>query len=338
MSEEKKQSQLIYYTPLILILVFGAFIFFELYSFVDAFLGAIILYVLLRPLMTMLIVKKKWKKGWAATALMLGSFIAILVPVFGFSYLLVSKLSLLSGDSSFVIQTIKSLDEKIYSRVNIRILSAENLADFQQTATNFVSGFLGETLSVLADLGIMYLLLYFMLTNIGTLEEEINGHLPLSKESINMFAEELKKQTYSNAVGSPVMALVQGLVAWLGYLIFGLQDAFFWGMMTGFFSFIPIVGSALIWLPASIYMYSSGMHWQGIAIFIYGIVVIGTIDNVFRFVFQKKFADVHPLITVFGVIIGLKVFGVPGVIFGPLLMSWFLILIRIYRRDHTAVK
>src|SRR5436190_1929068 len=124
MSEEKKQFHLISYIPLILILVFGAFISFELYSFIDAFLGAIILYVLLRPLMTMLVVKKKWKRGWAAVALMFASFIAILVPVLGFSYLLVSKLSLLSGDSSFVVQAVKSLDEKIYEHTNIKILSA----------------------------------------------------------------------------------------------------------------------------------------------------------------------------------------------------------------------
>jgi predicted PurR-regulated permease PerM len=334
MTEEKKQFQLVSYTPLILIMVFGVFILFELYSFIDAILGAIILYVLLRPLMTLLIVKKKWRPGWAAIALMFGSFVAVLVPIFGFSYLLISKLSLLSGDSSFLVQTIKSIDEKIYTLFNIRILSAENLVDFQKKATDFISGFLGETLSVLADVGVMYLLLYYMLINTGKLEEEINSHLPLSRENINMFSEELRKQTYSNAIGSPVMALAQGIFAWLGYLIFGLQDAFFWGMMTGFFSFIPIAGSTLIWLPAGLYQYSSGMHWQGIAIIIYGILVIGTIDNVFRFVFQKKFADVHPLITVFGVIIGLKVFGVPGLIFGPLLMSWFLILIRIYRRDH----
>src|SRR5689334_11838625 len=129
MSEEKKQFHLVSYTPLILITVFGIFIFFELYSFIDALLGSIILYVLLRPLMSFLIVKKKWKAGWAAIALMLGSFVAVLVPVFGFSYLLISKLSLLSGDSSFLVQAVKTIDEKIYAVFNIKILSAENLAD-----------------------------------------------------------------------------------------------------------------------------------------------------------------------------------------------------------------
>src|SRR5438046_3449182 len=87
MPERKKEFHLVDYAPLILILVFGVFIFFELFSFIDAFLGSIILYVLLRPLMTML-TAKKWKRGWAAIALMVGSFIVIMVSVYGFSYLL----------------------------------------------------------------------------------------------------------------------------------------------------------------------------------------------------------------------------------------------------------
>ena len=158
----------------------------------------------------------------------------------------------------------------------------------------------------------------------------------MDNDDIQLLGDELKAQTYSNAIGMPLLALVQGIFAWIGYLIFGIQDAFFWGMMTGFFSFIPFVGSALIWAPAAIYQFSYGAPWQGIGIIIFGILVIGTVDNVFRFVFQKQFADVHPAITVFGVIIGLQLFGIPGLIFGPLLLSWFLLLIKIYRDDHPT--
>ncbi|HRS40237.1 MAG TPA: AI-2E family transporter, partial [Bacteroidia bacterium] len=76
---------------------------------------------------------------------------------------------------------------------------------------------------------------------------------------------------------------------------------------------------------------------QGVAILLYGILVISVVDNVFRFVFQKKFADVHPLITEIGVIVGLQLFGVPGIIFGPLLISYFLIMLRIFREEFLSV-
>ena len=96
---------------------------------------------------------------------------------------------------------------------------------------------------------------------------------------------------------------------------------------------MPMIGSALIWVPAGIFKLSEGASWQGIAIILYGLLVIGTVDNVFRLVFQKKFADIHPLITILGVIVGLQLFGVPGLIFGPLLISYFILLLKIFNEE-----
>ena len=93
---------------------------------------------------------------------------------------------------------------------------------------------------------------------------------------------------------------------------------------------IPFVGSALIWLPISIMMLVNGDYFNGTAMLLAGVLVISTIDNLLRFVLQKKIADIHPLITLFGIISGLKLFGLAGVIFGPLLLSYFFILIKFY--------
>ena len=322
-----------HYFPLILVGIISIFLLIELNQFLNAFLGAIIMYVLLRPLMVSLTESKKWNRGPAAVVLMFGSFIIILLPVLGFSYLFVSKMTLMFSESSFFLQTMNTFDQKFYALFGRELFSAENLVTIQEKATGYITQFLGETLSVLADIGIMYFILYYMLTNTGKLEKGINKYLPLDPNDILILGNELKAQTKSNAIGAPFLALTQGLVAWLGYVIFGIHDAFFWGMMTGFFSFIPIVGSALVWVPAAIYQFTFGATWQGIGIILYGGIIIALVDNVFLFLFQKRFANVHPVITVFGVIIGLQMFGVPGVIFGPLLLSWFIILIRIYKKD-----
>jgi predicted PurR-regulated permease PerM len=82
------------------------------------------------------------------------------------------------------------------------------------------------------------------------------------------------------------------------------------------------------------YLFMENYVWQGFAIVIYGVLIISTIDNIFRFVFQSKIADVHPLITILGVIFGLKFFGVSGLIFGPLLISYFLIFIKMYQKEY----
>jgi len=127
-----------------------------------------------------------------------------------------------------------------------------------------------------------------------------------------------------------------GLLAGLGYWVFGLDEPWFWGAITGFMSFIPVVGTAAVWIPAGIYQLVNGETWQGWGILLFGLVIITNIDNVVRFALQKKFADVHPLITVLGVIVGLRWFGITGIVFGPLLISYFLLMIKMYREEFDA--
>ncbi|HAP00795.1 MAG TPA: hypothetical protein DCQ93_02610 [Bacteroidetes bacterium] len=105
--------------------------------------------------------------------------------------------------------------------------------------------------------------------------------------------------------------------------------------MCGCTSIIPVVGAGLIWIPAGLYLLSTAEPWRGIGILIYGAVVISLIDNVFRFFFAKWFADVHPVITILGVIVGLQWFGLPGLVFGPLLISYFFLLLKIYKKEFV---
>jgi len=175
-----------------------------------------------------------------------------------------------------------------------------------------------------------------MLVNTGKMEKTMFEYLPVDNVLLKRFTTELQMQTFSNAIGAPLLALVQGLIAALGYWIFGIDEPFFWGLMTGFFSFLPVVGTAAIWVPAAVFQYSAGYQWQGVAIFLYGLFVIGLLDNVLRFIFQKRFAGVHPLVTVIGVLAGISLFGIPGIIFGPLLISYFLLLMKILNEEFLA--
>jgi predicted PurR-regulated permease PerM len=99
---------------------------------------------------------------------------------------------------------------------------------------------------------------------------------------------------------------------------------------------LPVVGAALAYVPLAIIFFANGSNWQGIFMLIYGFGVIGLVDNVFRFTLQKKIGNVHPLVTVFGVIIGIGLFGFIGLIFGPLLISLFLLLLKIYSSEFIT--
>ena len=146
------------------------------------------------------------------------------------------------------------------------------------------------------------------------------------------------EKTYSNIIGAPLLAVIQGGVSALGFWFFGIQDPVFWGVICGLFSFVPFGGTSIIWGAAGIVQISSNATWQGIGILIYGLVIISGMDYAFRFVIQRKLAKVHPLITFFGIILGVRCFGLPGFIFGPLLISYFLIMIKIYKNEYIQKK
>lgn len=301
--------------------------------FLDGFLGAIILYVLFRPMMRKLIEVRKWKKGLAALSILTLSFFIVLIPVYFIASLLIPRIYIIFSNGSLTMEALQKADSQIQVLTGFHILTAENISSLQAAATGFITKFLGESLNILSDVLLLYLFFYYLLVNTGKIEEYLVKIIPFSSEKIDRFAKELEDQTKSNALGSPLLAICQGIFAAFGYWILGVPEPFFWGLMTGFFSFLPLIGSTLIWLPAGIYRLSEGSTWQGIAVIIYGLIIIGTVDNVFRLVFQKKFADVHPLITIVGVIVGLQLFGVPGLIFGPLLISYFILLMKILKEE-----
>jgi predicted PurR-regulated permease PerM len=139
-------------------------------------------------------------------------------------------------------------------------------------------------------------------------------------------------------VGIPVLALAQGLIALLGYWVCGVEGAVLWGLLTGLATVIPVIGTMIVWVPICIYLFAIGKPEYGIGLALYCLIIVGLADNVIRFLFLKRFGDVHPLITVFGVILGLNIFGMVGLIFGPLLMSYFLLLIKIYQVEFGDEK
>ena len=91
----------------------------------------------------------------------------------------------------------------------------------------------------------------------------------------------------------------------------------------------------IIWVPLVIYMYASGLDWPATGLMLYSFIVTGNVDYVARITLMKKIGDVHPLITVLGVIVGLNLFGFIGLVFGPLLVSYFLILVKIYFNEFS---
>lgn len=320
------------------ILVFAIFLVYSLMAFFTAFLGAIMFYVLSKWPVDWLVKTKGWRKSWAALLVIITSFFIILLPISLLAGMMYQKISLVTTNFSTIIEPLTHIDELVKKKFDFTLLSEKNIAQLQSFATNFVSSALNQGLNLFSAIVMMYFFLYFMIMNTGRMEAAIVFYLPFKRNQIALFGSELRAQTFSNAVGVPLIAVVQGLFAYISFLITGMNEPVFWAIITGFASIIPIVGTGLVWLPAGIYMLIIGQTWQGIFIFIWGSIVLSSMDNVVRFLLAKKMADVHPIVTVLGVIIGLNYFGITGLIFGPLLISYFIILLRIYYQEYQPQK
>lgn len=316
------------------IVILGSFIILSLTSFIPPFLGAIIMYIICSPLMNYLHVKKNMNKGFSIFLVILLSFLVILVPVFSIANVLISKLTHILSDNTVVFFRFHDANKYINDNFGFNIMTPENIVKVQEKLTAIIPNLLNQTFMIFADIAIMYFILFYLLYTEHHIKNRIIRMFPYKEENAELFAKELISQTYSNVIGAPLLAIIQGIFSIAGFYFFGLSEPIFWGIICGFLSFIPLVGTALVWVPAGLVQLSVGESWQGIGLLIYGAVVITNVDNVFRFVLQKKIADVHPLVTVFGVILGLNWFGLPGLIFGPILISYFLIMIKIYRLEY----
>lgn len=323
------------YLFLSIILLMGGFLFYSLIEFFTGFLGAIMFYVLAKNGMNSLL-KKGWNKSLAAVFIILLSFFIILLPISLLGSMLYGKISAFVSDPENLVEAFKSIDAQVQQKYNMKLLSEKNIAALESAITGAIQGILNESLSIFGTITMMYFFLYFLLINVNKMEAAIVFYLPFQRKKIEMFGKELVAQTFSNAIGVPLIAVIQGLFAYVGYLIAGLPEPGFWGIITGFSSIIPIVGTGLIWVPAGIFLLATGMIWQGIFVIVWGAAVLGSLDNIVRFVLAKRMADVHPIVTVLGVIIGLKYFNIPGLIFGPLLISYFLILLKIYYTEYQS--
>jgi predicted PurR-regulated permease PerM len=307
-------------------------------DFLPGLLGAITTYILTRKLYQKLVEQKKWKKGLTALLFIVGSLIIIAVPVY-LSIILVSpKIGSLLNNQQQVIQGIQIFADKIEHFTGIQLFTDENTKSVATKISALIPGLLNNTAGILSNLIILFFLYYYLLVSGTAIEKFLNNIIPLKSENVKTLGHETILMIRANAIGIPVICIVQGICAAIGYLIFGVQDWAMWGFVTGVFAFFPLVGTMIIWVPLVIFLYAAGNNYTATGLMLYSIIVTGNVDYITRLGLLKKMGNVHPVITVLGVIVGLKIFGFMGLIFGPLLVSYFIILVKIYINEFSTDK
>lgn len=319
---------------ILLILLMGSLIFRELLPYLTGVLGAVTIYVLMRKWMATLVNKKKWNPSLAATVLMVISFFLILIPIAGIILMLTNKIGKAVQNSEEVVNALKEQLGKMEDKIGYDLNSQIDPGAITGWLSENLQNLAGGTFNAFIAIGLMYFMLYYMFINRTDLRESLKEYIPMNRENLKEIGSEVQTMVRSNALGIPLVALAQGVVALIGFLIFGIEDPFFWFVIVTIGSMIPFVGTLIGILPVFVLTLSTGHSFQAWGILIYGFVVVGSTDNIIRLYVLKKLDNVHPLITLVGVIVGVPLFGFIGLIFGPLLISLFMVIVRNYRKEY----
>ena len=319
------------YSLITIILGLGLLLFLKMTPFMGGILGACTIYIMVRDQMLYLTQKKKIRKSVTAIILLIEAILCFLVPLSLAVWLLISKLQTVNVDTATFVDTITNLADWIRRKTEYDLLSKENISSIASILPGIGQFLMGGISSFAVNLFVLVFVLYFMLIGGTKMEQYIYELLPFSDSNKKHVMNEINMIVRANAIGIPLLAIIQGAIATLGYYLFDAPSALLFGFLTCFATVIPIVGTTLVWFPLAAYMAISGDWPHAIGLLLYCGLIVTNIDNLIRFILQKKMADTHPLITIFGVVIGLSLFGFMGVIFGPLLISIFILCVNIFK-------
>jgi predicted PurR-regulated permease PerM len=307
----------------------------ELHLFLPGLLGALTLYILSRANYFQLVFNRKWKRGRAALMYVFYYLLLLGLPIFLAITLIGPKINAFLNDPAAMLENVKQAVMQVQQRMGLRFVSEQSLANSIDRLTEFLPSILNSTANLITNLVIMLFFLYYMLYHGRELEMNLFRQIPLKNENTQKLAQETKKMIKANALGIPMISIIQGVTATLGYFIFGINEYGLWGFLTGVFAFFPVVGTMIVWVPLVIYSYASGDSWNATGLLIYSVVVTGNVDYIARITLLRKMGNVHPVITVLGVLVGLGLFGFIGLIFGPLLVNYIIVLFQIYVSEFS---
>ena len=194
---------------------------------------------------------------------------------------------------------------------------------------NLGSGALG-TVNFLFMFFIMLYTMFFFLMDGSKLLSRILYYLPLQNDEESQLLDRFTSVTRATIKGTIVICILQGGLAGLGFFVVGIKGAAFWGTVMGVLSIIPGIGTGLVWIPAVIILVAMGHYAKGIGLALFCSLVVGSIDNLVRPALVGKDTQMHDLFILFGTLGGIALFGVVGIIIGPLVAALFVTMWEIY--------
>ena len=316
------------WTLLGLILILGMILFYEALPFLNGALGAITLYLLLRR--TNIYLSRRFSPRAAPWIITLTVTLFVLLPLSALTWYVIDMVQNVNIDLQAIIKRFTNTLNYLEQVTHYDLMSEKTVAFITAKATGVMNMLMSGINNTAINLFTAILLLFFLLSGGMKMERAIARCLPFNDTNKRAITSKISTIVRSNAIGIPLLALIQGVVATVGYSFCDVKNPIEFGALTGFASMIPIVGSMLVWVPLAVMQYFEQGLLSAVYVGAYGALIISQCDNVLRMILQKRMANTHPLITIFGVIAGLPLFGFMGLIFGPLMVAMFLLFLEMF--------
>lgn len=304
-----------------------------LLPFATAFIGALVLYVIFDPVNAGL--KRLMPPGWAAGATVAITVVTVIVPIAFAATVLVSEVQNVAteGSAALFLEQIQRVRIGDIALAPVLTRIGERAVTWLQSSA---LGLAGSVTRLAFNLTVAFFTLFYLFVHSGTVWPRIRPFIPFSEERADYILTRFRNVTFSTILGSGLTAVAQGTLLWLGFWVAGVPSPAFWGLITAIFSIVPVLGSGLVWGPAALLLILADRNAAGIGLAIWGFIVVANVDMLIRPWVYRQYANIHPLVTVVGAIAGVPIFGLLGLLIGPLALSYVFELVRMYREEYLA--
>ena len=221
--------------------------------------------------------------------------------------------------------------EKIEQQINL----PETVKSFTSWVSNSAGSLIKGSIFQIIGFVITIYLLFFFLRDRQSAKQHLASFLPLSSTQSEQLFKHIGDTIHAIVYGTLAVAAVQGCLGGLMFWWLGLPAALLWGVMMGFLAIIPVLGTSIIWLPAALFLALEGNWIQGFILVLWGMLVVGTVDNLLRPILVGNRLHQHTLLVFISLVGGLMLFGSSGLILGPVVLAITLFLISIWSAKHS---
>ena len=316
----------------LLVLLLGLGLVIALTPYATGLIGIPVLYAVFAPVHEWLSLRARPKV--AASLVVVLALFLIVVPGVSFAGLIVNQAQQITGSvvKNPILGRIAQLE---LGGVDIGPRIADLGAKIVGWLGSSAFGLIGTATRLALNLTISLFGLFYLLLRPGETWEAVRPYIPFSAKNTEKLRQRFRDVTTSTIIGTGLTAAAQGAILGLAFWIVGLPNALFWGVVTMVFGILPIVGSGLVWVPAAIALLISNRPGPAALITLVGLFV-GNVDYILRPMVFRRWANIHPLITLVGALAGVPYFGILGLLIGPLALSYFFELVKMYREEYLS--